>query len=224
MKAILLAAGYGTRLRPLTDTIPKCLVPIKGQPLLDIWLARLTEAGVKSFLINTHYLKEQVEAYVAASRYRDAITLIHEPQLLGTAGTVRHNRFFWQNDSCVMLVHADNYCLCNFHDFIKAHQQRPVGCVITMMTFQTSNPAACGIIEQDSHNIVRAFHEKKQNPPGNLANAAIYICETSFLSQLKDENDFSCDVLPALMGRIATWENKEVMADIGTLETYAQWK
>ncbi len=56
MRALLLAAGLGTRLRPITDKIPKCLVPIQGKPLLEIWLDKLYEAGVQEFLVNTHYL------------------------------------------------------------------------------------------------------------------------------------------------------------------------
>ena len=63
MKTILLAAGFGTRLRPLTATIPKCLVPIKGKPLLEIWLERLMDAGLNNFIINSHYLSDQVEFF-----------------------------------------------------------------------------------------------------------------------------------------------------------------
>ena len=67
MKAMLLAAGFGTRLMPLTKKTPKCLIPIKGQPLLDIWLKRLTQFGIGPFLVNTHYLANQVEDYVKRS-------------------------------------------------------------------------------------------------------------------------------------------------------------
>ena len=91
MRAILLAAGFGTRLRPLTNTTPKCLVPIKGKPLLEVWLERLSEVGVGPFLINTHYLAEQVERFVELSLYTDNITLVHEAKLYGTEGTLIEN-------------------------------------------------------------------------------------------------------------------------------------
>ncbi len=78
MKALLLAAGLGTRLRPITNIIPKCLVPINGKPLLEIWLETLTKAGVKEFLINTHYLHEKVEAFVYDSKYKNVVTLVYE--------------------------------------------------------------------------------------------------------------------------------------------------
>ena len=67
MRALLLAAGLGTRLRPITDKIPKCLVPIQGRPLLEIWLDKLCEVGVQEFLVNTHYLAAQVEEFISNS-------------------------------------------------------------------------------------------------------------------------------------------------------------
>ena len=73
MKAILLAGGIGSRLRPITATIPKCLVPIHGQPLLDIWLEQLTAHDIGPFLVNTHYLPKQVEDFVEQSLYRSPL-------------------------------------------------------------------------------------------------------------------------------------------------------
>ena len=67
MKALLLAAGYGTRLDPITKVIPKCMVPIKGRPLLDIWIESLVEGGITQVLINTHYKNEIVEEFIANS-------------------------------------------------------------------------------------------------------------------------------------------------------------
>ena len=82
MKAILLAAGFGTRLRPLTNNIPKCLVPIKGKALLEIWLDKLSDVGVKDFLINTHYLPEKVESFIIhVSIYGDIPTTIYVQRL-----------------------------------------------------------------------------------------------------------------------------------------------
>ena len=118
MKAILLAGGVGSRLRPITATIPKCLVPIHGQPLLDIWLEQLTAHGIGPFLVNTHYLPKQVEHFVEQSLYRDSVTLAHETQLLGTAGTEWANRE-WIGDEPFKLVHADNNCLCDFLAFVE---------------------------------------------------------------------------------------------------------
>lgn len=223
MRAILLAAGFGTRLRPLTNTMPKCLVPIHGQPLLGIWLERLTQAGIGPFLVNTHYLADQVEQFIATSPYRDQVTLVHEPTLLGTAGTLMANLDFFQGEDG-LLIHADNYCLADFREFMDAHRHRPPQCLMTVMAFRTPTPSSCGILELDDQGVVVRFHEKVANPPGNLASGAIYLLSHQMLAQLSrrsDEvQDFSNQVLPYLMGRIFTYETSNTFIDIGTPEAY----
>jgi len=225
MKAILLAAGLGTRLRPLTNTIPKCLVPIHGQPLLGIWLERLTKAGIDSFLINTHYLAEQVEQFVTASPYRNQVTLVHEPTLLGTAGTLMANLDFFQGEDG-LLIHADNYCLADFKQFIEAHRQRPPQCLMTVMAFRTPTPSTCGILEVDDQGVVVGFHEKVANPPGDLASGAIYLLSSDFLAQAAKElrlvTDFSTQVMPGLRGQIFTYETADPFIDVGSPKAYEQ--
>ena len=95
MKALLLAAGLGSRLRPITNHIPKCLVPIDGKPLLSYWLDALFGAGIDSILINVHYLSDQVTAFVTSRSDRDRITIVEERTLLGTAATLKENVEFF---------------------------------------------------------------------------------------------------------------------------------
>jgi len=224
MRALLLAAGLGTRLRPLTNSTPKCLVPIKGQPLLAIWLQRLTQAGIGPVLINTHYLPEQVDAYIASSPYRDQVELVYEQALHGTAGTLMANLHFFEEEDG-LLIHADNYCLADFAAFIEAHLSRPAECVMTMMTFRTDQPASCGIVELDARGVVIGFHEKVAQPPGNLANGAVYILSAKLLDTLRTQliapKDFSTEVLNRLVGQIYTYHTSATFLDIGTPETYA---
>ncbi len=226
MRAMLLAGGLGTRLRPLTDTLPKCLVPIHGQPLLGIWLEQLTRAGFESFLVNTHYRADQVREFVATSPYRDQITLVHEPTLLGTAGTLMANLDFFAGEDNGLLLHADNYCQANFKAFLQAHEQRPPGCLMTLMAFHTASPSSCGILQLDHRNVVVAFHEKVYDPPGNLANGAVYLLSPAFLrlarSQFRQASDFSTQVIPPLMGRIHVYTTPEVFMDIGTVKSYEE--
>lgn len=225
MRAILLAAGFGTRLRPLTNTVPKCLVPIHGQPLLGVWLERLTQAGIAPFLVNTHYLADQVEEFVATSPYRDRVTLVHEPTLLGTASTLMANLDFFQGEDG-LLIHADNYCLADFTKFVAAHQQRPPECLVTLMAFRTPTPSTCGILELDDRGVVVGFHEKVANPPGNLASGAIYLLSAKFLQfaqrELTSVTDLSTEVIPSLMGQLYAYETTETFIDVGTPETYRQ--
>lgn len=225
MRALLLAAGLGTRLRPLTDTMPKCLVPIKGRTLLGIWLERLTQANIGPFLINTHYLASQVEGFIESSPYRGRVRLVNEVELQGTAGTLIANLDFFQREDG-MLIHADNYCLADFTAFQLAHSNRPPECLMTMMTFRTSDPSSCGIVELDKRGVVIGFHEKVANPPGNLANGAVYILSAELLRRLGADlhtvKDFSTEVLNRFVGRIYSYETSEVFLDVGTPETYEQ--
>ena len=223
MKVILLAAGFGTRLRPLTDNIPKCLVPIKGKPLLQNWLERLTVYGLNQFLINTHYLSQQVTEFINNSKFKNNCIIKHEECLLGTAGTLLSNLIFIGEEEC-MLVHADNYCLADFKEFIRSHNQRPSYCLMTMMTFRTDTPSFCGIVELDDNNVVIGFHEKVESPPGNLANGAIYILSSELIKIIKENfatvTDFSTEILHHFIGKIYTYQTNELFMDIGTIESY----
>jgi len=225
VRALLLAAGLGTRLRPLTDRVPKCLVPIKGRPLLDYWLEMLSEAGVGPLLVNLHYLPDMVRSYIAQSRYQDKVEIAYEEILLGTGGTILANRNFF-NDGPFMVVHADNFSRFDVNAFIARHHARPEGCEITMMTFTTDTPQSCGIVELDERGVVKNFHEKVSNPPGNLANGAVYIVEQNvvdfIVSRGKQFVDISTEVLPHFLNRIATYHNDDIHIDIGTPESYNQ--
>ena len=225
MRALLLAAGLGTRLRPITDTTPKCLVPIHGQALLAIWLQRLAQAGIGPFLVNTHYLSGQVDAFVEASPYQKDISLVHERNLLGTAGTLLANLDFFSGEDG-LLIHADNYCLADFSAFLQAHRSRPPECLMTMMTFRTDAPSSCGIVELDARGVVVGFHEKVAKPPGNLANGAVYILSAELLqrlgSDLRGVTDFSTEVLSLLVGKIYSYDTAATFLDIGTPENYAK--
>lgn len=222
MKAVLLAAGLGTRLRPLTESVPKCLVPIHGKPLMEYWLDLLLPEHVDQILINTHYLPESVRAFVQSSPWQDALKVVHENELLGTGGTVLKNRDFLE-DGPFILAHADNLTRFDVDAFIEAHERRQPGVEITMMTFDTDAPKTCGIVEQDEQGRVLAFHEKVPNPPGTRANAAVYIFEPSVIQFLasfgKEVIDLSTEVLPHYLGRMQTFHNDDYHRDIGNLES-----
>lgn len=225
MKALLLAAGLGVRLRPVTDNIPKCLVPIQGRPLLGYWLRMLVEAGCHPLLVNTHYFADRVEDYIKVSGYQEHVQTVYEAELLGTGGTVLKNRGFFGNEP-FMLIHADNFSVFDVRAFIARHKARPSGCEITMMTYITPTPETCGILGLDKQGVVQAFYEKVKDPPGNLANGAVYILDPSvlaFLGNLKKSTiDFSTEVLPHYLGRIYTFHNDVYHRDIGNIESYQQ--
>jgi len=221
----LLAGGFGKRLRPLTEKVPKCLVTIQKKPLLDYWINNLSNCNFEGLLINTHYLPEQVRGFVNLHPLKEKIRLVHEEILLGTAGTLRKNIKYFNNED-ILLAHADNYCTADFKEFILHHNKRPKKCLITMMTFITDTPESCGIVELDRDGVVQKFYEKDTSPRGNLANGAIYILSKEFLEKYEEDFkaavDFSLDVIPNLLGKIYTYHTSAKIVDIGTLKTYYQ--
>jgi mannose-1-phosphate guanylyltransferase len=222
MRALLLAAGVGSRLLPITATTPKCLVTINGRPLLDYWLELLFGAGIERVLINTHWLAEQVHAYVKASRWASRIDLVHEHELLGTGGTVLANRQWFQGRP-FMLAHGDNLTDFDVAGLIAAHRTRPPGHLMTMLGFRTDDPRSCGILELDDRSTVMAFHEKVESPPGNLANGAVYVFEPDVIDVIAGLGnsvvDLSTEIIPGFLGRILCVETDGYHRDIGTPES-----
>jgi mannose-1-phosphate guanylyltransferase len=225
MRALLLAAGLGTRLRPLTNSVPKCLVPIHGRPLLDYWFDLLFDAGVERVLVNTHYFAEAVATHVRAGPFSDRVDLTYEPELLGTGGTVLANAAYF-GDQSFLLAHADNLTDFDVRGLMASHARKPLECVLTMMAFRTDAPSTCGILELDARNVVQAFHEKVENPPGNLANAAVYVVDPPIIDFIRglDKSfvDLSTEVMPHFLGRIYAVEHNGYHRDIGTLESLAR--
>jgi mannose-1-phosphate guanylyltransferase len=223
--ALLLAAGIGSRLRPLTDVLPKCLMPINGRPLLEYWLALLRDAGIARIVVNLHHQAALVREYVENSPFAPLVTFSPEQALLGTGGTLLANRALLEGGP-VLLAHADNLSLFEPRRLLERHAARPAAAVMTMMTFAATNPESCGIVELDAAGMVRAFHEKVRQPPGNLANAAVYVVEPSLFGFLQSRGksfiDFSTEVIPAHLGRIFTFHNDVYHRDIGTLASLAR--
>jgi len=224
LRALLLAAGLGTRLRPLTHHLPKCLVPIHGRPLLDYWMETLVHHGIDQVLINTHHLAPLVCRFLERSSWMPWVTLVDEPSLLGTGGTLLKNREFFR-DEPMLVAHADNLTIFDAEDFLASHGRRPEGTEMTMMLFEADDPRSCGIVELDRCGIVQAFHEKVAEPPGNLANAAVYVFEPTVFKLLErkqaPEVDLSTEVIPYLHGKINTYKNTAYHRDIGNM---ASWR
>ena len=221
IRALLLAAGYGTRLRPLTLTIPKCLVRIQNKPLLEIWFEKLEKIGVEETLINLHYLPKKVEKFLDTQKFRKfKIHKFFERELLGTAGTLIANYKFFKNSTGI-LIHADNFSNFDLNELMIAHNNRPKSCLITMLTFRSDNPKACGVVDLDKKNIVQSFEEKSNNPKSNIANGAVYLFENDFIDWLikfnKKASDFSTEIIPQLLGKIYAYQINCDYIDIGTL-------
>lgn len=220
IRALLLSAGFGTRLRPITLEVPKCLVPVAGIPMLARWLSKLEASGIEAVLINTHYLSRQVINFLDSWKSSTMdVVVSEEPTLLGTAGTLLANQAFFDG-ATGLLIHSDNLMLGSIPNFLAAHHTKPENCLLSMLTFTTDSPKSCGIVQTSTENILTNFYEKVDNPPGNLANAAIYAFERPFLDYLSlidpSPSDFSTEVLPNLIGRIFCHQTFSPYIDIGT--------
>jgi len=222
-RALLLAAGYGTRLRPLTLNLPKCLIPIGGIPILGRWLHQLESAGCDAVVVNTHYMADKVEKYIISHQQQDLPIIIkNEPTLLGTAGSLLENINFFKGYTG-LLIHSDNYYTDNINSFLSDHHSRPEQCELTMLTFDTISPSSCGIVEQSPDGILTSFHEKSLLSKGTIANAAIYAFDNCFLESISRlqprPQDFSLDIIPKMLNRTYVSHTHMPFLDIGTLSS-----
>lgn len=225
MKAFLLAAGEGRRLRPLTDRLPKCLVPIAGTPLLGIWLRLLEAHGVDGVLVNTHYLADQVDAFLAAWPTSMEVVTAYEPRLLGSAGTVRANRAFVAGEDRFFVIYADNLSNVDLTAMAAFDAGRTE--VLTIGVVPTDRPREKGTVIIDPDDRIVAFDEKAERPRSNIMNAGVYVADRQLFDEMPEPGpsgllDFGYDVLPRLVPRLAAYRIREFLMDIGTPEAYAE--
>ncbi len=219
-KAFLLAAGLGTRLKPLTERIPKCLVPIHGKPLLSIWLEICDRLEVREVLINTHYLPDQVRAWALSQDSRVRINLAHEEVLLGSAGTVAANRDFVRNDEDFYIFYADNLVCANLAALGSFHA-RHAG-LLTVGLFRPSRPRDCGVVTLSEDGLITSFEEKPSEPKSDLASAGIFLARQALFDWLPGAGfaDLGKHVMPRLLGAMAGLHLEGYILDIGTPENY----
>ena len=223
MNAILLAAGYGTRLGSIVNNVPKCLLPINKKPLLQIWLEKLEKLGVNKVLINTHYLSHKVDQFVKSYSTKIKIKIVNEKKLLGTAATLKKNANFFENQDG-LLIHADNFVVDDLEDFFNFHNTKPKDLLLTMFSFKTDNPSSCGILKVNHSKILVDYFEKSTVDNGCMANGAIFILDKQFFKSpniLQDsDHDFCRDVIPRLLNQIYVYETDRPFIDIGTPGNY----
>ena len=226
VKAFLLAGGLGTRLRPLTDAVPKCLLPINGKPLLQYWLENLAEASVSEVLINTHWLHEQVDDFIANVHIPGlSVQTFFEPELLGSAGTLAANLDWARGASCIPIIYADNFTDTPVSGLLEAHRSHTLP--FTLGVFRAQHPERCGIVEVDGQGIVTSFIEKPEHPRSNLAAGGMYVADPEILDRIGAlasrhgrPFDLGFHVLPSLVNAMKTYEVSKNFLDVGTIENY----
>jgi mannose-1-phosphate guanylyltransferase len=220
VKAFLLAAGHGTRLRPLTDRIPKCLVPIRGVAILSIWLEICRRHGIDEVLLNLHSQPQMVRDFLVKPPIDIRVRLFDEPTLLGSAGTLRANRTWVESETSFWVLYADILTTANLTrmaDFHRQHQS-----VATLGVCRVPDPTRSGIVVVNEDFLVRQFIEKPNIPPGNLAFGGILLARPELLEIIPEGGpaDLGRDVLPRLVNRMFAHEITEYHVDIGMPESY----
>ncbi|MFH0817367.1 MAG: NDP-sugar synthase [Candidatus Micrarchaeota archaeon] len=219
MKAVILAGGLGTRLRPLTYTVPKPMLPVANRPILDRTVERLASAGIEGAVLTTNYLAKQIEEHVKKANYPIPVDVIEESEPLGTAGSVRNAR--WKLDGDFLVVQGDTISSIDLKEHIAAHRG-----LATISLTKVDNPGDYGIAELSKEGKVKRFLEK----PGpseffsNLANTGTYSFSHEILDLIPEgKSDFSIDVFPSLLEekkRIYGIAQAGYWKDVGSITNY----
>ena len=222
MKAFLLAAGEGTRLRPLTLNTPKCLVPVNGKPLIDYWFDLFEIYGIDDILINTSHLADTVKEYIKGNSRGLNIKVVYEETPLGSGGTIKMNRDFVEGEESFFVFYADNLTDINLHNMIEFHRRHQKD--LTLAVFKVPNPRECGIIEMDGDSSIISFIEKPENPVSDLAFAGIMLSSPGLMDFFPDKDifDLGHDVLPLVAGSASGYILDDYLLDIGTPEKLVQ--
>ena len=200
MKAMILAAGMGTRLKPLTDTMPKCLMPLAGRSLIAWTLSWLKEHGVTECIINLHYLPEQVKEFVGGgSRFGLKVHYSFEPVLMGTAGAIKKVADFY--DEPFYLVYGDNFSQWNLGKLNGVFElHRPLA---VMAVHWRDDVTQSGMIEMAADGKIMKIVEKPavEDVTSNYVNAGFFFMDPRILQFIPPDQycDFSYDVFPKVL-------------------------
>ena len=220
MKAFLLAAGSGSRLGPLTDETPKCLLPIRGIPMLAVWLEICRQSGIDAVLINVHAHAAKVQDFIAGCRSCVDIKIVKECQLLGSAGTLAANRDFLECEEDFFVLYGDVLTNCCLQEMLRFHQSSHV--TATLGVYRVPDPHRCGVVGFDGKGIVQSFKEKPSKPESNWAFSGIMIAKPELIDLVPAQRpaDIGFHLLPQLVGRMAAYPVNAFLMDIGTLDNY----
>jgi mannose-1-phosphate guanylyltransferase len=227
MKAMVLAAGLGTRLRPLTYEMPKPLVPVLNRPIMDHILELVGRHGFTDVVANLSYLPEQVRGrYRDGSEFGVSLEWSFEEELLGTAGGVRNVRDFFGDDPFLVMA-ADALTDVDLTALHEAHDRH--GGIATLAVKRVPNTREYGVVIAGAEGRVQGFQEKPDPAEAlsDFANCMIYVLRPEIFDYFPDRPfvDFALDVFPALLDSDVPFHVHEVGAywnDVGSLDEYLQ--
>lgn len=213
--AVILCGGEGTRLRPLTYSIPKSLIPIQGKPILEHIMNLLEKYEVNNIVLSTGYLREKIKEYVNNSKSALNISIVEETSPLGTGGALKLLTTA-QIQSDFIVSNGDELKNFNIREMYNIHKENDA--LATIALAAVDNPSLYGVVRMDGNRIIE-FIEKPKNPPSNLINAGFYILRPQVLEMIPE--GFSMtekDLFPKIaeMGRLYGFPFKGQWFDTGT--------
>ena len=226
MKALFLAGGMGTRLRPLTSELPKPMVPIMNRPLLERSMMNLLKCGINEIVISTCYKSKYIRDYFGdGSKFGLKIEYVNEDIPLGTGGAIKKTEDLY-NDT-FLVFNADILCNMDFMDLVNFHKSQSAA--VTIAVTKVKNPSAYGVIEYDKNNYALSFTEKPTGTQikSNYINAGVYVIEPDVLKEIPDNRAVSVEreIFPLLLEKgykVAVYKGCSYWMDIGTPEKYLQ--
>ena len=189
--------------------------------MLEIWFELCRGHGITDVLVNTHAHAAEVKQFVARWRNGIRVTVIEEPELKGSAGTLLVNRNWVQGEGRFWVFYADVLTNADLKGMLQVH--RPASAA-TLGLYSVGDPGRCGIATLDSDDTVVEFVEKPVHPTSNLAFAGLMLATSKLLDAIpvKEGADIAFDVLPQLLGRMQGYRIPEFVLDIGTMENYLE--
>ncbi|SRR5579883_706735 len=227
MKAMVLAAGVGSRLDPLTTSVPKPLVPIANRPVMEHILRLLAKNGITDLIANLHYLPDQLRQYFGDGRDFGVNLQFHfERELSGDAGGVRACRHFLM-DGTFLVMMGDLLTDCQLSAIIKQHQAK--GALATIATKRVDNVEHFGVVVADQEGWISGFQEKpkREEALSNCASAGIYVLEPEIFKEMPETGvfGFGRQLFPALVEKgapVLAVEIESYWSDVGTIPQYRQ--
>lgn len=215
--AVLMAGGKGERLRPLTEKTPKPLLPVGGKAIIDHNIDRLINYGVKHISVTVNYLKEQLEEHFAEPRGEVKVQTVREPKFLGTIGSIKFVREFY-NDT-VLVMNSDLFTNINYEDFYLHFKEHNAEMSVAAVPYTVSVPY--GIFDLNGRNI----HGLIEKPTYNYyANAGIYLIKRRALDEIPDDTFFNAtDLIEKLIGekkKVIRFPLNGTWIDIGNPQEY----
>jgi NDP-sugar pyrophosphorylase family protein len=202
MKAMLLAAGEGRRLRPLTDNLPKPMIQVSGRPILEYTVRLLAQHGINELVVNLHHRPEAISNFFGdGCRWGVSITYSYEPELLGTAGAVKRMAHLFTETFFV--VYGDNLTTCDLKRLLSYHRCK--GGIGTVALHYREDPTSSGIVKLDDTDRITRFLEKPRPEEAfsHWVNAGILVLEPQVLDAIHNDGpaDFGRDIFPVLLAR-----------------------